>query len=464
MASTYLTKSNSSTASTNQYKGTFSFWVKKSSGGYLFSQGDNTSSGSAIERVLFYMNSSGNLGGGYRGSGGSPDIDMLCSGKYRDCNGWYHIVYAYDTSLSTASERVRVYVNNVEQTVTWTGSASAVPQNTIFPLNKTSYSVPLYIGSSCAKFGYMDGVLSHFHFVDNQQYNASVFGSTDSTTGEWKINTSPTMTMGNMGFTVLKDGMTITDQSSNSNDFTLGGGTLTKTEDNPSNVFATLNPLFYSADITLSNGNTKAVEASNNWRSAYSNIGHSTGKFYAEAKITYQSGNEGYIGVAHEDHMNGTATYGGSTSGPNSGGYDYIGYSNKSVGIYSNGQDHYPSTVQKTASFQSSGDIIGIAVDIPGNKFYLSKNGQWNNAAGNAWDSTTFDASIGAISWTSKWTSGQVFVGCSPNESTWEWNFGNGYFGTTAVSSAGTNASGIGIFEYDVPSGFTAWSTKGLNE
>ena len=42
-------------------------------------------------------------------------------------------------------------------------------------------------------------------------------------------------------------------------------------------------------------------------------------------------------------------------------------------------------------------------------------------------------------------------------------NFGNGYFGTTAVSSAGTNASGNGIFEYDVPAGYTALSTKGLN-
>jgi len=42
-------------------------------------------------------------------------------------------------------------------------------------------------------------------------------------------------------------------------------------------------------------------------------------------------------------------------------------------------------------------------------------------------------------------------------------NYGNGYFGTTAVSSAGTNASGNGIFEYDVPTGFTALSTKGLN-
>ena len=47
---------------------------------------------------------------------------------------------------------------------------------------------------------------------------------------------------------------------------------------------------------------------------------------------------------------------------------------------------------------------------------------------------------------------------------THEINFGNGYFGTTQISSEGTNASGIGKFEYDVPAGFTALSTKGLNE
>ena len=48
--------------------------------------------------------------------------------------------------------------------------------------------------------------------------------------------------------------------------------------------------------------------------------------------------------------------------------------------------------------------------------------------------------------------------------SKWECNFGNGYFADQTVSSAGTNASGIGIFEYDVPTGYTALSTKGLNE
>ena len=38
-------------------------------------------------------------------------------------------------------------------------------------------------------------------------------------------------------------------------------------------------------------------------------------------------------------------------------------------------------------------------------------------------------------------------------------NFGNGYFGTTAVSSAQNPDDGIGIFEYDVPAGYRAFHT-----
>jgi len=42
-------------------------------------------------------------------------------------------------------------------------------------------------------------------------------------------------------------------------------------------------------------------------------------------------------------------------------------------------------------------------------------------------------------------------------------NFGNGYFRTTAVTSAGTPGTTTGIFEYDVPTGYQPWSTKGIN-
>ena len=84
--------------------------------------------------------------------------------------------------------------------------------------------------------------MSHFHYCDGYTYTASDFGSTDSTTGEWKINTSPSVTYGNNGFFILKDdtnlsGSTVQDQSGRGNDFTVSGGTLTKTQDNPSNVF-----------------------------------------------------------------------------------------------------------------------------------------------------------------------------------------------------------------------------------
>ena len=66
--------------------------------------------------------------------------------------------------------------------------------------------------------------------------------------------------------------------------------------------------------------------------------------------------------------------------------------------------------------------------------------------------STAFGAYVPAFTY---WDSGTGTV---------NYNFGNGYFGTTAITSAGTNASGNGTFEYDVPTGYTALSTKGLNQ
>ena len=53
--------------------------------------------------------------------------------------------------------------------------------------------------------------------------------------------------------------------------------------------------------------------------------------------------------------------------------------------------------------------------------------------------------------------------GTSSARTNFDANFGNGVFGDTAISSAGTNASGLGVFEYDVPTGYTAVCTKGLN-
>ena len=46
----------------------------------------------------------------------------------------------------------------------------------------------------------------------------------------------------------------------------------------------------------------------------------------------------------------------------------------------------------------------------------------------------------------------------------YEWNFGSGFFGTTAVASANADANGHGAMEYAVPSGYYTLNTKNIKE
>jgi hypothetical protein len=96
-----------------------------------------------------------------------------------------------------------------------------------------------------------------------------------------------------------------------------------------------------------------------------------------------------------------------------------------------------------------------VAVDLDNNKLYFGKNGTW----GNSGVPTSGSTGTGAISIDSD----EYCFACSGASNTIQTNFGNGYFGTTQIASEGTNASSIGKFEYDVPTGYTALSTKGLN-
>ncbi len=288
--------------------------------------------------------------------------------------------------------------------------------------------------------------MSHVHWIDGTQYAASDFGSTDSTTGEWKINTSPSVTYGTNGFFWLKDSIATTDHSSNSNTFTVGGGTLTKTEDNPSNVFATFNPLYNSGGtVTYSAGNNRFAEADNQWKTTFSTLGASAGKYYAEFKC---NGNYMMVGVAD---------YNVTKSGIADRNFSSTTYiSEQGYGIYNgNGDLYYRGSSTSYADTYGSGDIIGVALDCDNNRVFFSKNGVWQNSADPTSAGTGFSMTA---------TDATYVFGIAVQNDECHANFGNGYFNTTAVSSAGTNASGIGIFEYDVPTGYTALSTKGLNE
>ena len=116
-----------------------------------------------------------------------------------------------------------------------------------------------------------------------------------------------------------------------------------------------------------------------------------------------------------------------------------------------------------TTNRGNSTKIYMVAVDLDNGKWWIGADGSWFNKSGTANPVTgadplhDFSANLNG----EPWLFGMSVEGSGGSHNA---NFGNGYFGTTAVSSAGTNASGIGIFEYDVPTGYTALSTKGLNE
>ena len=168
---------------------------------------------------------------------GITSVSLSAPGVLRDPNAWYHIVAALDSTESANADKVKLYINGIQQTL----SGSTFPSSAI-GFNNSGSKFNIGKSDRYANFDF-DGTMSHYHFIDGTAYPASTFGSTDSVTGQWKINTSPSVTYGDQGFFILKDGNSVTDQSGEGNNLTVSTGTLTNTEDNPSNVFATWNPL-----------------------------------------------------------------------------------------------------------------------------------------------------------------------------------------------------------------------------
>ena len=452
MATTYLTRTSGTP--TNALKWTFSTWVKIASipnDTFLldfYTDGNNRSQ-------IGFQNSDKSIIVYEKVSGSTSQL-FQTTRIFKDNSGWYNIVVSCDRTLATAADRTKVYINGVQET-----SFSTTPD---YPAQNTNGIINTAVGTLIGKYSdgalYFDGSMSHVHFVDGTAYPASTFGSTDSTTGEWEINTSPTVTYGNNGFFILKNDNVINDQSGNANNFTLGGGTLTKTEDCPDNVFATNNPLDnYFYDSAFSNGNTTIVSSASTGKYSYgtTTFGIPDGKkIYCEVKMVAVSSGSIQARVGLISYPTTSATVGvGSTT------YTY-GYSTDSGNIVTgNAGSSYGTAF-------ALGDIMGIAIDTVNNKLYFSKNGTWQNSG----DPTSGATGTGAVSIADLGTqsaanSGNYFLGFSDEGNTagatLSWNFGNGYFGTTAVSSAGTEASTPGIFEYDVPTNYQPLSTKGLN-
>ena len=444
MANTYLTRSTGQ-AGTSGKKFTISFWMKcasHSSGITIFSSSSNATSSPFM---LIQRTSAGKLRFSDYTNDTTTRADKQTNALLRDTSGYYHIVIAVDTDQSTAANRNRIYINGTEETSFATDSNYGSGVTTSMGQNNE-----MVIGRyEPYNSNHFDGILSHFHYCDGQQYTATEFGETDSTTGEWKIKVGPSVTYGNNGFFVLKDGNSVTDQSGNSNNFTVGAGTLTKTEDSPSNIFATWNPLqaTTSASYGFEAGNTR-LQVNDVDMSLGSTLAAKTGKYYMEMKWVQQGGNDRWGLQPANTNVNQNVRING-------------------VGWDQATNQFYMLNNAVSGSWGGSigtSDIIQLAMDLDNGALYLGVNGSYRNSG----NPTSGSSKTGAVdfSGTSLYGDFLTFAVGKGNQGTsgWNANFGNGYIEQTAVSSAGSNASGLGIFEYDVPAGYSALCTKGLNE
>ena len=444
MASTYLNRAFSS-GSVGTIA-TWSFWIKRSligSAQFIFQTRDANNNN---YRNYFRFGSTDTFDMFAYNSSGTQILDLRTNRVFRDTSAWYHIVIAMNTTISaTPSDRIKFYVNGVQETSF--GTATYPTHN--LDIRKVSSVYTGWGQNIPNNSSFVDGSMSHINFIDGTAYDATAFGSTDSTTGEWVITTNPSVTYGTNGYFILKDGNTITDSSPNSNNFSLGGGTLTKTEDNPSNVFATWNPLqaTTSASYDFSAGNTRMAVNDVTAFSLGATLAATTGKYYMEMKWVQQGGNGSWGMIPIDTDISNRP---------------------RNAGVGWNQQDNAPWLLGTIVSGSWGGsigtnDIIQLAMDLDNGAFYFGKNDVWLNSG----DPTSGASKTGAVDFSGTSLFGEQLTfaigkGASGTDG-WNANFGNGYIEQTPVSSAGTNASNNGIFEYDVPTGYTALSTKGLN-
>jgi hypothetical protein len=430
MASTYITRTPSSDG--NKRTWTFSAWFKKGSGGYLFGAGDMSDGDPSVaievgNTIEFRIYAGGHIS------------RLVPTQVTRDNSAWYHYVVAVDTTQATSSNRVKVYINGTQ--VTSFSTEEYMSQNYDTMVNSSSYAQR--VGDRGG--GNFDGCMAHVHLTDGTAYPASTFGETDSVSGIWKPKTAPSVTYGTNGFFLKFENSGNLDLDSSGNNHTFStSGTLTQNVDTPSNNFATWNAL-KKLTITLTNGNTTTLGNGDN--GVWSTIGNNSGKWYWE---TQQNATSTMVGIIHEDVAQTTGLSGGAGVYGMQEGTTYGYYRNNGSSGQSSG---FPNP--------TNSNVVCHALDLDNGKYFMGVNGVFKNLSGTTSNiGTGADPTYSSLDTTKCWF---PFTESRGSNCGCDVNFGNGYFGTTAVASAGTAPSEGGIFEYDCPSGYQALCTKGIN-
>ena len=365
---------------------------------------------------------------------GYNTVYRITTRVFRDISAWYNIIVAVDTTQSTASNRIKMYINGVEETEFDTNNNPSQNANT--GINNNSANLNLfrrYLGSvNDLHYG---GYCTEYCFIDGQQLDQTSFGEFDEDSPTiWKPKDVSGLTFGTNGFYLdFENASSLgADVSGNSNNFTVNNLTsVDQTTDTCTNNFATLNPLEAEENSpTFSDGNltqTTPNSGASGGRSTIE-IPH-TGVWYWEVKIVSTTGTIG-------DNVR----LGISNDSPSSNSGQLIKY-------MSDGQSQIPGSSSSYGASYAAGDIIGIKVDADSNQVTFYKNGATQGAISYTMVAgETYKAVVGEFSNT---------IGC-----VYSMNFGNAPF---SISSGNSDPNGHGNFEYSTDSGY-ALNTKNLSE
>jgi hypothetical protein len=428
-SSDYLSRTPSSAG--NQKTMTFSFWAKRST---LSSATDVISQGSGSACHINF-DGSNQIELNLRNSvDGASNVFLITTQVFRDVSAWYHIVLSLDTTQATNTNRAKLYVNGTQ--VTAFGTTTYPSQNGNLYFNEAS---AINIGRSVSTGSHYNGYLSEIYFIDGQALTPSSFGETDTDTGIW-IPKAYTGTYGTNGFYLkfANSASLGTDSSGNGNTFTVNNLTsIDQTTDTPTNNFATGNPLIVTANQgTFAEGNLQLTGAGS-ISNLFSTIAVDKGKWYMECKVI--SNPDSLLGIASIDQVNSTFTYIGSTSLS-------WGYHAGNGKLYNNGSS---TTYGNT---YTTGDIVGIALDMDNGKVYFHKNGTYQNSSNPT--TQTNPAATGLT--------GYYYMGTSCYFSPAEvrqLNYGSPPYSANSY----TDGAGRGNFSYAVPSGYFSLCTANLS-
>jgi hypothetical protein len=364
---------------------------------------------------------------------------------FRDTSAWYHIVMAVDTTQATAANRIKLYINGIQET---SFAVETYPnQNHSTGVNFTE---PHRIGTLLTNSWYFSGYISEVNHIDGSQLAPTSFGEFDEDSGIWKPK-AYAGSYGTNGFYLdFKDSANLGNDASGGLDFTQTNITSAdQATDTPTNNFCTFNPLINQNNSpTISEGAMKSTGGGGTWNQTWGNMGVQNGKWYYEFKVTNTS-STGYFGASTAPAegsylVDAQLMYNTSFMVGEAASIDYYYWQNGS-------QVSDESTGWGTIS---TNDIIGIALDLDAatKTFTVYKNGtalsgtlsQPVDLPTNMQDEFIFP----------------LYVQYENNAD--EANFGG--YTVMSISSAATDANGYGTFEYAPPTGYYALCTKNLAE